>query len=344
MPAPIILQDQSGLAQGISQAGSALSQALGQRTQQNRQQQGLDAFTQGLTQAGNDPNAIAQAYNAALSAGADPQQLSALQGAYQQARQNNAFQSAFDEAISAGGLDSQEGQLAFLQSYSREGGDPFKAMQLFKKDANGETTFDKKINEFKANSVINYLQGGDEATNTLTENLDFLEENVGNVGRLKGAVTGEFLYNSADFTEYRNRGNLVLDGVIKVFNKAGVLPQKKLEWIRETFAISPWDTQDQIKGKIASLRTLAKDAEKFNSGIGALIDRYGKNIPTEEFLKLQKGVDQSLDRYNGQVESPQSEQVVEKLTVKGYKKGDQAKDPDTGQRYIFNGSRWVKQK
>lgn len=39
MPAPIILQDQSGLAQGIAGAGSALAGALGQRMQQKRQQQ-----------------------------------------------------------------------------------------------------------------------------------------------------------------------------------------------------------------------------------------------------------------------------------------------------------------
>jgi len=344
MPAPIVLQDQSGLAQGITGAGSALAQALGVRNQQARQAQGMSAFQEGLAGAGSDPEAIMSAYQQALSAGADPAQLQMMQGAYQQARQQNAFQSAFDEAINAGGLTTPEGQQAFMLSYSREGGDPFKAMQLFKKDAKGETTFDKKIDEFKANAVISYLQGGDDASNTLTENLDYLEENASNVGRAKGMVTGEFLYNSAEFTEYRNRGNLVLDGVIKVFNKAGVLPQKKLEWIRETFAISPWDTQEQIRGKVQSLRSLAKDASAFNSGIGDLIDRYGQNIPTEEFLKLQKGVDRSLDRFNQDVESPQQEQVVDKLSTKGYKKGDVATDSESGQKYVFNGTRWVKKK
>jgi len=344
MPAPIILQDQSGLGQGIATAGSALSQALGTRMQQNRQQQGLSAFQEGLGEAGNDPQAIMSAYQQALSAGADPAQLQMMQGAYQQAKQQNAFQSAFDEAINAGGLTTPEGQEAFMLTYSREGGDPFKAMQLFKKDSKGETTFDKKLNEFKADAVISYLQGGDDASNTLTENLDYLEEKASDVGRAKGLVTGEFLYNSADFTEYRNRGNLVLDGVIKVFNKAGVLPQKKLEWIRETFAISPWDTQEQIRGKVQSLRTLAKDAGQFNAGLGQLIDQYGENIPTAEFLKLQKNMDKSLDRFNMQVESPEKEQVVEKLSTKGYRKGDMATDSETGQQLIFNGTRWVKKK
>lgn len=342
MAAPIIYENMPGLNEAIGGFGGALGGALGQRMQQNRQQQGLSAFNEALGAAGNDPQAIMSAYQQAIAMGADPQQLQMMQGAYQQARQQNAFQSAFDQAINAGGLNSPEGQEAFLMEYSKSGGDPFKAMQLFNKNAKGETAVDNKINKFKADSVINYLQGGDEANNTLTENLDFLEKNVGNVGRMKGAVTGEFLYNSANFTEYRNRGNLVLDGVIKVFNKAGVLPQRKLEWIRDTFAISPWDTQEQIKGKIASLRSLAKEAEKFNRGIGDLIERHGQNIPTEEFLKLRKGADQSLDRYNAAVDSPQNEQVVEKLSNKGYKKGDEATDSQTGQKYKFNGTRWVK--
>lgn len=344
MPAPIIFQDQSGLAQGITGAAGALSQALGQRMQQSRQAEGLGAFKDAMGQAGNDPQALMSAYQQAVASGADPAQLQAMQGMYTQAKQQNAFQSAFDEAINAGGLNIPEGQEAFLMEYSKSGGDPFKAMQLFKKDSKGETTFDKKLNEFKANSVISYLQGGDDASNTLTENLDYLQKNAENVGRAKGVATGEFLWNSADFTEYRNRGNLVLDGVIKVFNKAGVLPQKKLEWIRETFAISPWDTQEQIRGKVQSLRTLAKDASEFNSGIGNLIEQYGEKIPTSEFLKLQKGMDKSLDRFNQQIESPQKEQVVEKLSTKGYRKGDVATDSESGHKFVFNGTRWVKKK
>ena len=344
MPAPIVLQDQSGLAQGIAGAGSALSQALQFRNQQANQRQGLEAFQSGMESAQGDPNMIAKAYTQALASGADPAQLQGLSQAYQSARKQNAFKTAFDEAINMGGLDTDEGKQAFIQSFGREGGDPFQAMQFFKKDQKGETTFDKKINEFKANAVIDYIGGGSDASKNLKENLDYLEGNLKNVGRAKGLATGEFLWSGQEFTEFRNRGNLALDGVIKVFNKAGVLPQKKLEWIRETFSVSPMDTQDQIQGKINALRTLTKDASAFDEGLGGLIDKYGENIPTREFLNLQRNVTKSFDKFEQEMASPQKEQVYQKLPTSGISTGAEATDTETGQKFIWNGSRWIKQK
>ena len=352
-PTPIVLQDQSGLAQGITGAGSALSQALNYRTQKNQQSAGLDAFQSGIEGAAGDPNAIAMAYKQALNAGADPAQLQVLSQEYQSARKNNAFKTSYDEAISAGGMDTDAGQQAFVMTYGREGGDPFEAMKLFKKDQKGETAFDKKMGEFKADSVISYMQGGDTATKNFSENLDFLESNIENVGRQKAIFGGgagvlgggEFgPMQSAEFAEYENRGYLVLDGVIKVFNKAGVLPEKKLKWIKETFAVSPFDTQEQIKGKINSLRSLAKDASSFNDGMGALIEKYGANIPTAEFMKLHQDLSRSMEKYDKMIKSPQDEQVVQKLSAKGYKKGDKATNTETGDKLIFNGTRWMKQK
>lgn len=344
MPAPIVVGDTSGLAQGISGAGSALSQALGMRMQQNRQAQGLNQFQSGLEAAQNDPNAIAKAYTQAMASGADPAQLNMLQQSYQAARKQNAFKSAFDEALDAGGLSSPEGQNAFLMAYGREGGDPFEAMKLFQKDKKGDTVFDKKIDEFMANSVIDYMQGGDDQKQALSENLDYLQENLKNVGRAKGLVTGEFLWSGKEFTEFRNRGNLALDSVIKVFNKAGVLPQKKLEWIRETFGISPMDTQDQIQGKINALRSLAKEANGFQDKLGGLIDRYGTNIPRDEFIKLQRQADTTMRKFDQQVDSPAGETVVERLPSKGVSRGAEAVNSETGEKFIYNGTRWVKQK
>ena len=343
MPAPIVLQDQSGLAQGIAGAGSALSQALQQRGMERKQAQGLSAFQTAMGQADpNDPNAIASAYQQALAQGADPAQLQFLGQQYQQAKERSAFSSAYDDALNFGGLSTPQGQEAFVNKFVASGGDPFKAFQLFKKDSKGENTFDKKLNEFKADAVVNYIQGGAEDQNTLKENLDFLENNLENVGRMKGIFRGEIFQEGEAFTEFRNRGNLVLDGVIKVFNKAGVLPQKKLEWIRETFGISPFDTQAQIRGKINSLRSLQKEAGVFNQNLGKLIDRYGPNIPNEEFIKLQQNANKFVDQFTQGADSPQKE-TVHKSLPRTAKKGSTAYDPDTGKKFIFNGTRWIKQ-
>lgn len=353
MPAPIIMRDMSGLQQGLSQGFSAFNQALGQGLQQRQQRQGLEAFGAGIRDSKGDPNAIASAYQQALAAGADPQQLGALGQAYQEAKKNNAFKTAFDEALEVGGIDTPEGQNAFAIAYGREGGDPFKAIQMFQKNKGAPSAFDKKMDEFKAQSVIDYIQGGADSAKTFDDNLNFLEQNVDSVGRQAAVTTGKYglfgggqygLGQTAEFAEYERRGNLVLDGVIKVFNKAGVLPEKKLKWIRDTFAVSPYDTQEQIRGRIAALRSLSKDTSVFSQGMGALIDKYGENIPTGEFLKLQKGLSDSFNKFEKAVASPEAEQVFEKLPTKGMVKGATATDTDTGQKFIYNGSRWVKQK
>lgn len=420
MPAPIIFQDQSGLAQGLSSLGGSLANALSQRMTQGRQQRGLQTFETGIQDAANDPTAIASAYRQALAAGADPQQLqfigkqleqaSGRQGlesfgqnvqdsandpnallsaysqalaagappdqvkflgeAYQKARAGNAFSTAFDAALDLGGVNTEEGRNAFIETYSRSGGSPMEAFKMFSKDKQGESAFDKKINEFKAESVIDYLKGGESGGRVFSENLDWLEEHKGNVGR-QNALFGGGLgivgggqygpFKTTEFAEYKNRGNLVLDGVIKVFNKAGVLPQKKLEWIRKTFAISPYDTQAQIQGKINALRSLEGASGDFEKKMGQLIDTYGDNIPNSAFLKIQRDLDGKLreveKKYGyesgepegapqdgeGSAEAPAGE-VVEKLSTKGYKTGDRATDQKTGDTFIFSGTRWIKEK
>ena len=341
----LVTQDPSGIHEGIG----AFAQALGQTLNERRQQSGLSAFNDALSKSNNDPASLMNAYQQALNAGADPQQLQLMQGAYQQSRQQNAFQTAYDAALNKGGLDSEDGQNEFIMAYSKGGGDPFKAIEMFKKNPRGQTVFEKKIDEFKANAVIDHLQGGNERANMMNDNLNFLESNIENVGTVKGLTSGEFITNSELFTEYRNRGNLVLDGVIKVFNKAGVLPEKKLKWLRDTFAISPWDTQEQIKGKINALKSLAQDASSYNQEMGNLIEKYGEKIPTREFLKLQKSLDSSLDNLYSPTNSSKKEGGTDtgevfdgpKASNAAKYKGKIATDSETGQKLISNGTRWV---
>jgi hypothetical protein len=65
MGSPIVFQDLSGLAQGITGAGSALAQALGQRVQQQRQRQSLSSLVNAFSQI--DPNAPAEEQFTALN-------------------------------------------------------------------------------------------------------------------------------------------------------------------------------------------------------------------------------------------------------------------------------------
>ena len=78
--------------------------------------------------------------------------------------------------------------------------------------------------------------------------------------------------------------------------------------------------------------------------MGALIEKYGANIPTAEFMKLHQDLSRSMEKYDKMIKSPQDEQVVQKLSAKGYKKGDKATNTETGDKLIFNGTRWMKQK
>ncbi len=78
MPAPIIWQDQSGLGQGISQAGGALGQALGQRMQQKRLQSEQQQYgnilqqTLGTLPPDASPMEMMQALSQATGAGVPP--------------------------------------------------------------------------------------------------------------------------------------------------------------------------------------------------------------------------------------------------------------------------------
>jgi len=350
MVSPLIFQDQSGLAQGISTAGGALAQALQQRGKQQREEQlkmkrqeGFSGLMTALQQPDLDPNIRNQSVINALSKNVKPEEINIIEKVLQSSKKQDYFKTALDRSLDVGGLSTPEGQSAFIEAYAPYAENPMEVLKLFKKDTKNQTVFDKKIDEFKAESVIDYIQGGKESSAVLSENLDYLESNIDKVGRAKGIATGEFLWSGKEFTEYRNRGNLVLDGVIKVFNKAGVLPQKKLEWIRKTFAISPFDTKEQIKGKIASLRTLASDATGFRDKLGDLIDKYGNNIPNEEFIKLQTKVDKNFRKFEQQIDSPEKETVVNKLPASA-KKGSIATNTETGQKFIYSGTRWIKQK
>ncbi len=356
MGAPIILQDPSGLAQGIAGAGSALGQALQVHTQRKREQQGLSQFQQDIQAAQGDPTLVAKALARGFGSGAKPELIAETNRQYQAARKQNAFSTAYNDSMGAGGIQTEKGMQAFLSSYSKEGGDVFQAINFFKAGTQNQKTETTKILEKNmGNAITQHMEGGGQGS-ILKNQLDFLEENVGNVGRHKAIFGGragflgggEYGLKTGMFAEYENRGRLVLDGVIKIYNKAGALPQQKLKWIADNFSISPFATQDVIRGKIRALRSIQKDATDYENRMDALIEEYGVNIPLSKFNAVQKKLVPAMDKFEKQMlsgkfgEEEGKQRDVNKLPARA-KKGTTAIHNKSGRRLIYSGTRWIEQ-
>jgi len=344
MPQPIVFQDPSGWGAAFGNLGGALGKVLGDRRQQQKQSQGLDAFQKALKDSGGDTEKIGSALAAAMKANVDPRYINALNQQYQQSRSDSAFQTALDAANKLGGIDTPKGKYEFLSKYTSSGGDLKTALGMFQSGKTTQSVFDKKIDEYKADAIIEYMDGGNDSSANLKNNLEFLQANLQDVG-MRSGITERGIFKSELFTEYENRGNLVLDGVIKVFNKAGVLPQKKLEWIRNTFAISPYDTQKVIQGKINALSSLARDTEEFNNDMALMIDKYGADIPTSEFIRARNKLNNKVKNFEKENLAAIGAKFVDKLPAKS-DDGDIATNDETGESFIYNAKtkKWVKQR
>jgi len=358
MPAPIVFKNQ-GVGPYLYKGLSSLGEALGEYGEKNRQGSALSALNEALKQ--GDQQGIIEASNNAIKAGIQPAQIQISTGLYQQQREQTALEKALDESGGYESLKTEEGKNKFVDSYVSNGGNLFNAMKLFKDNGTKQTIFQKKIEEKKADAVIDFLDtGGESPTKFLNENLDFLQENLKNVGK-QAAITGiEYgPFTGELFTEYGIRGKLILDGVIKIFNKTGQLPKGKLAWLNEEFAISPYDTQAQIQGKINGIRTISKGANELAQRMGTLIEKYGENIPNEEFLKLRQDANDFIDNARKEYElskekneakqvseqPKESKQTFEKLPpASSFSPGQMIKNPETGEILVTDGKRWSKQK
>ena len=78
------------------------------------------------------------------------------------------------------------------------------------------------------------------------------------------------LIGSADAAEFNERGLLALEPVLKVFNPRGVIPQRKIEMLRDQFAPKASDNRWTIDGKIKGLEALVEQAENHSQMIGKL--------------------------------------------------------------------------
>lgn len=337
----ILPNPMEGIGQGIRSAGSALGGAL-QRLGDERKEKGiLESVVGNLDY--DDPESIKAAItNPNFARLPEPMQ-KLIGNKYAEIEKNNTFKRASKAASEKGGFFTEEGQNAFIEEYGKAGGNPLEALKYLpkKQDAKPkpQTAYQKDLDKEKAKVVIDYMRGGDKRDNRLKDTLDYLEQEAENVGFAKSLATGDYLLPGEKYTQYENMGNLMLDQVIKVFNPAGVLPQSKLKWIRDQFAISPYDRQEVIKGKIAALRSLIDKGMKDYDKIGELIAEYGDDIPTKEFMKAVSGLENTIDNAISNEGKTKDEKTVNKLPTKA-KKGTIATDTKSGKRYVYDGKRW----
>jgi len=325
----------------VSQALGSLGDVFQQRREQEQKQQGLQGILSAMQQPEQDVSSLA----AALQQSGVPPEMAIpyLQQAQQRQQQTSLAEQkeAQRQREAQEKYNQKQKEIERKEAFDREMQErKFELQEKYKSEAKSpQTIVEKKIDEFKANSIIDSISGD----SAFKSNLDFLEENIKKVGMKKSILGVEYGFaKSKIFKEYENAGNLVLDGVIKIFNKAGTLPQKKLEWIKDTFAISPSDTQQQIKGKLSSLRRLENVSSEFNEKIKDLTAEYGVNIPNDVFIERMSSVKNELDSFakeNG---------FKDEKEVKKFDKLPPAKDfkgetfRQNGVRMKSDGEKWTK--
>ncbi len=146
--------------------------------------------------------------------------------------------------------------------------------------------------------------------------------------------------NTEAAAEVKNLSATNLDTVIKLFNPAGTLPTAKLNWIKDTFAVSPYDNLSTIRGKvnvqkIISQQALGRAEEKLR-----LLKQYEGVIPPEVDSKFEKDTENLLDVLQEQLE-PKEKKDFSELPSAQENEGKTIKDNNTGKLFISNGKEWV---
>lgn len=116
---------------------------------------------------------------------------------------------------------------------------------------------------------------------------------------------GKALFNTQSASNLETLGATNLGSVIKLFNPAGTLPTAKLNWIKKTFAVSPWDTLSTMKGKFDTQRIILNQAKaRAQERVGLLKQYYG-NIPEDVADKFDKDTGDLLDALEEELEPKQ---------------------------------------
>jgi len=150
------------------------------------------------------------------------------------------------------------------------------------KNEGGQSKADEKFDVTLAGESAKQVKELDTIiaeTGDVLSNLDREEELA---GELTGA-TGVFkaTFNTSDAAEMRTLSASNLKPIMKIYNPAGALPTAKLNWIRDTYAVSPWDNRYTMAGKIKTQRTLATQARERAIARRDLIHQYKGQIPPQ---------------------------------------------------------------
>ncbi len=113
---------------------------------------------------------------------------------------------------------------------------------------------------------------------------------------------GKAFFNTQSASNLETLGATNLGSVIKLFNPAGTLPTAKLNWIKKTFAVSPYDTLSTMKGKFDTQRIILNQAKARAQERVGLLKKYFGNIPADVNAQFDKDTGDLLDALEGELE------------------------------------------
>jgi hypothetical protein len=110
------------------------------------------------------------------------------------------------------------------------------------------------------------------------DDLDALEKMIPSVSGVVGTAQSLAGVGKAP-SEFNSLSFSTIEPIIKIFNPAGVLPQKKLEMLNDKFVPKAHELKGTIQGKINTLRRLSKQSMKRLKERNNLILKFRGNVP-----------------------------------------------------------------
>lgn len=188
-----------------------------------------------------------------------------------------------------------------------------------------KVTGDKNKEKFEQTLATEAAKEVPKLEQTIAKSKDVLEniKTIEDLAKKNLSGVGGYLkaaFNTEAASQLKTLGATNLDTVIKLFNPAGTLPTAKLNWIRDTFSVSPWDNLSTIQGKLNTQKIISNQGAERSKERLRLLKKYNGNIPQE--------VDQQFDADTGSLLDVLKEQYESKP---GFVK---VKDPQGRDRWV----------